>query len=87
MKLSGDPNSKTDRYGFFAFSIRGRGVFEGIFNVKPGGEAVVGVFWPDGRLNIGPVAGLLDLKADASGRGGGDLTFVKGKSVKGVEAR
>lgn len=87
LRLSEDPEARRLAYGFFAFRVKGRGVFEGLYNVKEGGAKVVGMFWPDGRLNEGPAAGFLDLSADEAGTGAGRVGFIDGEPVDGVRAR
>lgn len=87
LRMSTDARAASGRYGFFAFSLEGRGVFEGVYNVKPGGAGLIGVFWPDGALNQGPAAGFLEMGAVATGAGRGGLTFIKGGAVDGLRAR
>ena len=87
LRFSADAAAKAGRYGFFAFRLEGRGVFEGIYNVKPSGKRLLGVFWPDGKLNRGAAAGFLELEAQPGGGAAGSLTFALGGSVEGLKAR
>lgn len=87
MRLSDDVAADKTRYGFFAFQLRERGVFEGVYNIKPDGRGVIGIFWPDGELNQGAAAGYLDLSAAENGGGAGRVTFSAAAPVEGLTAR
>lgn len=72
-----------DARGFFVLRVDGRGVFEGVYNLKDDARSAVGMFWPEGRLNNDAVSGFLDLDAD----GAAVITFTDGGGVDGLTAR
>lgn len=93
----GEPDAVIDvgvgappRVGYFALHVEGRGVFEGVYNLKEGGSAVVGAFWPDGGSQNDVVSGFIDIRSvDApEGYGGaGVVTFIDDGAEFAISAR
>lgn len=78
------------RVGYFILYVEGRGVFEGVYNLKEGGSAVVGAFWPDGKIETDVVAGFLDIRgldAPETVGGAGSVTFTDDGAQISVSAR
>lgn len=64
MDLARNPNTTLGRaIGVFALQVDGKGVFEGLFNTRPGGLSLLGIFWREGELDFGVVQGFLDVSA------------------------
>lgn len=81
MRLADDPGPNAR--GFFVIEIEGRGVFEGVYNLKEDARSAVGMFWPEGLLNTGSVSGFLDIGPD----GVGGASFMDGDAERPLSAR
>lgn len=81
------PNATTQEglsaIGLFMLRVADRGLFEGVYNLRDDGRSVVGMFWPEGKLNDGPVAGFLDIDAD----GQGTASFISDGGSAALSAR
>ncbi|MCI4665850.1 MAG: hypothetical protein MRY74_14130 [Neomegalonema sp.] len=81
---------KAPRVGYFVIQVEGRGVFEGVFNLKKGGSQAIGVFWPEGRKQGDVITGFLDLeslKTPGEFGGAGTISFSDDGATIEVSAR
>lgn len=79
------------KIGYLVMNIRDRGVFEGVYNVRPDGQSLVGVFWAEESDPADPaVAGFIDLGEAPDlelGPSEGRVYFLTGDSYDGLVAQ
>lgn len=77
--------------GHFVMMVEGQGFYQGVYNIREGGQSAIGVFWTDGEPLDGPITGYVDIAAAPDGADlgarGVRITFLSGETLDGVEVR
>lgn len=77
--------------GHFVMMVEGQGFYQGVYNIREGGQSAIGVFWTDGQPLDGPITGYVDIGAAPDGADlgarGVRITFLSGETLDGVEVR
>ncbi len=67
--------------GFVAIYVKDR-FYEGVYNLKDEGRAVIGALWPEGLMNGTDVSAVFELRIEAGGVARGEIAMTGGPTHK-----